>query len=413
MKAEIITIGDEILIGQIVDTNSAWMGVELNQLGIQVAQITSISDTPEHLIEAITAAKQRADIVLVTGGLGPTKDDRTKKVLTEYFNSKLITHEPTLEHIRDFFYRRGSEVSQLNKDQALVPECCEVIMNPVGTAPGMWFEQDNTVFVSMPGVPFEMKEIMSKQLLPRFAKMTGRGSIVHRTVLTTGIGESLLAETIEQWEDALPDYINLAYLPSPGRVRLRMSAFGVNEETLNAELDKQVEALRMIIPEAIYGYNDDTLAGVVGQMLIERNATMASAESCTGGRIAHKITSVSGSSAWYKGSVVAYANETKVNVLKVDSEVIALNGAVSEEVVKQMADGVRNALHVDYAVATSGIAGPDGGTEEKPVGTVWIAVATPNKTVASLLKFANNRERNIIRSSQAALNMLRLEMLSE
>lgn len=413
MKAEIITIGDEILIGQIVDTNSAWMGVELNQLGIQVAQITSISDTPEHLIEAITAAKQRADIVLITGGLGPTKDDRTKKVLTEYFNSKLITHEPTLEHIRDFFYRRGSEVSQLNKDQALVPECCEVIMNPVGTAPGMWFEQDNTVFVSMPGVPFEMKEIMSKQLLPRFAKMTGRGSIVHRTVLTTGIGESLLAETIEQWEDALPDYINLAYLPSPGRVRLRMSAFGVNEETLNAELDKQVEALRMIIPEAIYGYNDDTLAGVVGQMLIERNATMASAESCTGGRIAHKITSVSGSSAWYKGSVVAYANETKVNVLKVDSEVIALNGAVSEEVVKQMADGVRNALHVDYAVATSGIAGPDGGTEEKPVGTVWIAVATPNKTVASLFKFANNRERNIIRSSQAALNMLRLEMLSE
>lgn len=413
MKVEIITIGDEILIGQIVDTNSAWMAVELNQIGVKVAQITSITDTTDHLVEALNAAKERADVVLMTGGLGPTKDDRTKKVLAEYFNSKLVRHQPTLDHVTDFFKRRGIEISEINKDQALVPDCCEVLFNPVGTAPGMWFNDGKTIFVSMPGVPFEMKELMSTQVLPRLMEMSGRGSIVHKTILTVGVGESALAEIIEAWEDALPNYINLAYLPSPGMVRLRMSAFGDSEEQLKQEVEAQLEKLKTIIPDAIYGYGEDTLASALGKLLVDKGATMGSAESCTGGNIAHEITSVPGSSLWFKGSIVAYSNEIKQKVLGVNAETLKEHGAVSKPVVIQMAEGLRKVLGVDYAVATSGIAGPDGGTEDKPVGTVWIAVATPEKTLAMHFNFANNRERNIIRSTQTALNMLRLLLLKE
>ncbi|MCF8363389.1 MAG: competence/damage-inducible protein A [Prolixibacteraceae bacterium] len=408
MKAEIITIGDEILIGQIVDTNSAWMAEELNKIGIGVAQITSISDTPVHLVNALDDAQLRADVIIVTGGLGPTKDDRTKKVLAEYFNSELVTHQPTLDHVTAFFKKRGLGVNQLNKDQALVPECCEVLHNPSGTAPGMWVEHNDKIVVSMPGVPFEMKDIMQGSVLPCLKDKNGGGAIVHKTVHTIGIPESILAEKLEDWEDALPEFIHLAYLPNPGQIRLRFSAFGNDENQLKKSVDLEIEKLKTIIPEAIFGYDNDTLAGVVGKILMDKKATVATAESCTGGQIAHSITSMPGSSGWFKGSVVAYSNNVKTGVLKVNPDDIEKYGAVSGQVVEQMADGVRKLFKTDYAVATSGIAGPDGGTDEKPVGTVWIAVASPDEIIAQKHTFSNNRERNIIRSSQTALNMLRL-----
>jgi len=408
MMAEIITIGDEILIGQIVDTNSAWMAQELNKIGIGVAQITSISDTPVHLVNAIDDAQLRADVIIITGGLGPTKDDRTKKVLAEYFNAELVTHQPTLDHVTDFFKKRGLGVNQLNKDQALVPECCEVLHNPSGTAPGMWFEHNGKIVISMPGVPFEMKGIMQDAVLSRLKDKNGGGAIVHKTVHTIGIPESILAEKLEDWEDALPEFIHLAYLPNPGQIRLRFSAFGNDEAQLKKSVELEIEKLKTIIPEAIFGYDNDTLAGVVGKMLMDKKATVATAESCTGGQIAHSITSMPGSSGWFKGSVVAYSNNVKAGVLNVSDDDIDKYGAVSEQVVKQMAGGVRKLTKADYSVATSGVAGPDGGTDEKPVGTVWIAVASPDEIIAKKFTFSNNRERNIIRSSQTALNMLRL-----
>ncbi|MFA9391350.1 MAG: competence/damage-inducible protein A [Prolixibacteraceae bacterium] len=413
MKVEIITIGDEILIGQIIDTNSAWMAVELNQVGISVAQITSISDTREHLISALNEAKARAEVVLITGGLGPTKDDRTKKVLAEYFNSELVLHEPTLAHVSQFFIRRGLDVNQLNRDQALVPACCQVLNNPVGTAPGMWFEQDGTIYVSMPGVPFEMKQLMTEQVIPRLKSQNVESKIVHKTVLTIGIPESILAERVSHWEDALPDYIHLAYLPSPGQIRMRFSAFGNDELKLKQKIELEIEKLRLLIPDAIFGYGEETLAGVVGELLKKKGETLVTAESCTGGFIAHSITSVPGSSSWFKGAVVAYSNEVKINLLQVNQQTIEEHGAVSQLVVEQMAIGALQLMNCDYAIATSGIAGPDGGSEEKPVGTVWIAVAGHNNSIVKRYNFANNRERNIIRSSQTALDLLRLMLLKQ
>ena len=412
-RVEIITIGDEILIGQIVDTNSAWMATELNLISVKVEQITSISDEPEHLVEALNNARSRADVVLITGGLGPTKDDRTKKVLCEYFDAKMILHQATLEHVTQFFVRRGLDVNQLNHDQAMVPDCCEVLFNPLGTAPGMWFEHDNTIFVSMPGVPFEMKELMKLHVLPRLKKQNGNGAIFHKTVLTIGIPESILAERLDLWEDALPKHIHLAYLPNPGQIRLRFSAFGSNETQLIKEVNNEIEKLKLIIPEAIYGYENETLSGVIGKILTSKKQTLATAESCTGGFIAHSITSESGASNWFKGSVIAYSNDIKVKVLGVDPLAIDNYGAVSEQVVRQMAEGARKTLNTHYAIATSGIAGPDGGSDEKPVGTVWIAVASPSKTIAHEFHFSSDRERNIIRSSQSALDLLRLLLLNE
>lgn len=414
MKAEIITIGDEILIGQIVDTNSAWMAVELNQLGISVAQITSISDDPVHLINALSEAKDRAGLILITGGLGPTKDDRTKNVLCEYFNTKLVLHEPTLEHIHNLFFKRtGLKVNQINRDQALVPECCEVLFNASGTAPGMWFVKDDTIYVSMPGVPFEMIQLMTDQVIPRLKAMSDFGAIVHKTILTVGLGESMLAEKISDWEDALPSFIKLAYLPSPGQVRLRLSAYGNNEEDLLVAVNAEIEKLIELIPDSIFGYENDTLPGVVGKLLLDKGFTMATAESCTGGYISHMLTSIPGSSKWYIGSVIAYSNEIKERVLGVDKQQIEAHGAVSKQVVEQMAIGARKLLNTDFALATSGIAGPDGGTEEKPVGTVWIALATQETVVSKRYNFGKNRERNIIRSSQTALDMLRLSLINK
>lgn len=413
MKAEIITIGDEILIGQIVDTNSAWMGQQLNLLGIEVYQVTSVHDDHDHIIQAIDNAGKHAELVLITGGLGPTKDDITKKCLCEYFKTELVFHPEVLEHVQSLLSSRNVVINQLNRDQALLPANCTVLHNSAGTASGMWFEKDGTIFISMPGVPFEMEAIMTEEVFPRLKHLGITQSIVHKTVLTIGLPESMLAEKIEKWEDALPKYIKLAYLPSPMMVRLRLSAYGTNELALKHEIEKQVEELQAIIPEAIFGYDTDNLGIALGRMLVGSGKTMATAESCTGGSIAQFMTSNPGSSAYFKGGVVAYSNEIKNKLLLVPMKIIEEHGAVSREVAELMAIGARKILNSDYSVATTGIAGPNGGSEEKPVGTVWIAIAGPEGVLSKKYVFKNNRERNIIRSTHTALNMLRIFIQNE
>ncbi|WP_299580636.1 competence/damage-inducible protein A [uncultured Sunxiuqinia sp.] len=413
MKAEIITIGDEILIGQVVDTNSAWMGEQLNLHGIEVFQITSVHDKHDHIMEALANAEKHADLVLITGGLGPTKDDITKKVLCDYFDSQLVLDESVLQRVTERLTKRNVAMNQLNKDQALVPDKCTVLTNSTGTAPGMWFEKNDTIFVSMPGVPFEMKSIMSEEVLPRLASNGKAKSIYHQTVLVYGIPESMLAEKIEHWEEALPDFIKLAYLPSQLMIRLRLSAYGNQMEQMQTEVHRQIDLLKLLIPENIFGYNGDTLAGVTGQLLARLGATLSIAESCTGGNIAHLFTSNPGSSAYLKGGIVAYSNEVKTAVLGVKPQTLEAHGAVSQEVALEMAQGVQQVLQTDYAIATTGIAGPDGGTPDKPVGTVWIAVISKHNIKLERYTFAHNRERNILRSSQAAINLLRQLILTE
>ncbi len=413
MKAEIITIGDELLIGQIVDTNSAWIAEHFNRAGIEICQITSIRDNTEHIVDALRQAAGKRDLVILTGGLGPTKDDITKPALCKYFDTRLIFNEGVFEQIRERFKHRNISMNSLNRDQALVPESCVVLPNRVGTAPGMWFEKEDTIFVSVPGVPFEMQYLVENEVLPRLRNNGKIRAIFHKTVLTQGLPESMLAERIESWESALPENIRLAYLPNPMSVRLRLSAIGNDIQVLKTQVEQEIEQLKRIIPENIFGYDDDTLAGAVGRLLLEKKQTLAVAESCTGGYISHLITSVPGSSGWYNGGIVAYSNAIKQNLLGVPVESIQKYGAVSEQVVRHMAEGARKKLNAGFAVATSGIAGPAGGTEEKPVGTVWIAVATPEKTVAEKFVFGDNRERNIVRSSQTALQLLRKQLISE
>lgn len=412
MQSEIITIGDEILIGQITDTNSAWIAEQLNLYGIEVYQITSVHDDADHIHQALTQAGERADLVILTGGLGPTKDDITRQVLCDFFHTTMVFHEPTFEHIRKRFKNRHIHLNKLNRDQALVPEACTVLPNKAGTAPGMWFEKDDTIFVSVPGVPFEMKYLMEHEILPRLQQNKKIKAIYHKTVQTQGLPESMLAERIESWESALPENIRLAYLPNPMSVRLRLSATGTDARVIRKQVEDAIERLRDLIPGHIFGYDNETLAQVTGRMLLEKKETLALAESCTGGFISHLITSVPGSSGWYKGGITAYSNEIKQQFLGVREESLREHGAVSEPVVRQMAEGVRIKMKVGYAVATSGIAGPAGGTEEKPVGTVWIAVACPDKTVSEKFVFGDNRERNIIRSAQTALQLLRKCLLN-
>ena len=413
MKAELITIGDEILIGQIVDTNSAWMGQQLNLLGIEVYQVTSVHDNHEHILKAFAEAEQNADLVLITGGLGPTKDDITKKSLCEYFETELVYHPEVFEHVRSLLSSRSVVVNQLNSDQALLPANCTVLHNSAGTASGMWFERNNTIFVSMPGVPFEMEAIMTEEVFPRLVQLGITQSIVHKTVLTIGLPESMLAEKIEKWESALPDFIKLAYLPSPMVVRLRLSAYGTDQLVLNAEIDRQVKELLLLIPENVFGFDDENLGMVIGRMLVKGSKTLAVAESCTGGNISHFITSNAGSSAYFKGGVVAYSNDIKNSLLEVSNDILETYGAVSQQVAEAMALGALKALKSDYSIATTGIAGPDGGTDEKPVGTVWIAVAGPSGVKSKEYNFKHNRERNIIRSTQTSLNMLRTFIIKD
>lgn len=413
MKAELITIGDEILIGQIVDTNSAWMGQQLNLHGIEVYQVTSVHDNHEHILKALREAEKNVDLVLITGGLGPTKDDITKNTLCEYFDTGLVYHPEVFEHVESLLSSRNVVVNQLNRDQAFLPASCTVLHNSAGTASGMWFERNQTIYVSMPGVPFEMEAIMTEEVFPRLIKLGIMRSIVHKTVLTIGLPESMLAEKIEQWESALPDYIKLAYLPGPLMVRLRLSAYGTERSRLEAEIDRQVNALLAIIPEHVFGFDSDNLSLVIGRLLAGSSQTLAVAESCTGGNIAHFITSNPGCSAYFKGGIVAYSNEIKTKLLDVPFETLEKYGAVSQEVAEAMALGAQRMLQTDYALATTGIAGPDGGTADKPVGTVWIAVAGPSGVKSKKYNFRHNRERTIIRSSQTALNLLRSIILTD
>lgn len=414
MIAEIITIGDEILIGQIVDTNSAWIGEQFNLNGIEIIQITSVRDDHQHILQALKNAESNADLVVITGGLGPTKDDITKDALCAYFNTELVFHQPTLDHIIERFNLRGIDMNKLNRDQALLPAACTILPNKLGTAPGMWFEQNNTIFVSMPGVPFEMKYLVEYELLPRLRKTGKTKAIYHKTVLTQGLPESMLAERIAVWEDALPKHIKLAYLPNPMAVRLRLTARGEDLEILKKDVDTEIEKLKPLIEESIFGYNDETLAEVIGRMLLASGKTLAAAESCTGGYLSSLVTLTPGCSEYYKGSVTAYSNEIKEKVLGVNPETLKQFGAVSEQVALEMVEGAKQIMNADYAISTTGIAGPDGGTPEKPVGTVWIGVSGPNKTYAKKYVFVgDHRERNIVRSAQTALQMLRRMVLAD
>ncbi len=413
MEADLITIGDEILIGQIVDTNSAWMAQKLNDEGINIRQITSISDQPDHIMATLCESGSKAAIVLVTGGLGPTKDDRTKSALCTFFGTHLTENKDVLEHIIQLLTPRGVVINNLNREQALVPATATVLTNKQGTAPGLWFDHEGTVFVFMPGVPFEMKYLMEFEVLPRIQQIFNTLTITHRTVLIQGLPESMLAERIEDWEDNLPESIRLAYLPSPQSMKLRLSARGKDKVYLTKLIEQEIEKLSKIIPDYIYGYEEESLAGNLGKMLIIRNMTVSVAESCTGGNISHFFTSNPGSSAYFKGGIVAYSNEIKSKILGIDPEIIAKRGAVSKEVVEAMAVSANQLFNTDFAIATSGIAGPDGGTPEKPVGTVWIAVAGAGMVVSKVYNFGDNRERTIIRSSQTGLNMLRLLLLKK
>ncbi|WP_026464124.1 competence/damage-inducible protein A [Adhaeribacter aquaticus] len=409
--ADIITIGDEILYGQIVDTNSAWMGAELSKIGIKVRQITSVSDNPDHIIRILNEVKAKTSIILITGGLGPTKDDLTKHTLCQFFKTELQLHEPSLAHVTEIFASRGRELTDLNRQQAFLPANCTPVPNVLGTAPGMWFEQEGKIFVSMPGVPFEMKGIMTSIVLPELAERFPNSQLQHRVVQTTGIGESFLAERIASWEDALPANIKLAYLPSLTGVRLRLTGTSNGTDNLNEQLDKEVANLQGLIPEYIFALGEVKLEEAVGQLLRQKGFTVATAESCTGGHLAHKITSVAGSSEYFMGSILAYHNHIKLKQLDVNAEDLTKHGAVSEEVVSQMAANVRLLLNTDIGLATSGIAGPGGGTPEKPVGTIWIAYADAEKTVARKIFFNKTRLLNIEYTSISVLNLLRQQLI--
>lgn len=406
MLAEIITIGDEILIGQIVDTNSAWMGRELNKIGVSVKQITSVSDDATHIIQALDEAKERADVILITGGLGPTKDDVTKHTLSKYFNMPLRRDEATLAHVTAIFDRLNRPMIEMNRKQADVPDGCIVIQNKNGTAPCMWFDVDGKIFVAMPGVPFEMMYLMEEEILPRLKSAFDLPAIIHHTILTTGLGESFLAQQIEDIEEGLPAYIKLAYLPKLGQVRLRLSAMGKDEVALKAEINSYVRQIVDRVKPYVAAEEDVALEKAILDQMKARNLTLSTAESCTGGYISHLITQHAGSSAVFAGGAVAYSYDLKESILGVKHQTLTEFGAVSEQTVKEMAEGAIAHFKTDYAIAVSGIAGPDGGMPGKPVGTVWIAIASQQQTVAKLFTFGEKRIQNIERSATAALTML-------
>ncbi|MDX9727530.1 MAG: competence/damage-inducible protein A [Bacteroidales bacterium] len=412
MKAEIITIGDELLIGQTIDTNSAWIGAELSLLGFDVQRKISIHDRREDIIQALNDTQGRSDVVLITGGLGPTSDDITKITLCEYFNTRLVPDIMVLSMVEQMMSRRGILMNENNRRQADVPESCRVLSNAAGTAPGMWFEKDGTVFISMPGVPSEMKYIMNQHVIPELKIRFSSQVIIHRNIMTYGAPEAVLAGLLESFEASLPSSVHLAYLPSLGIIKLRLSGTGTNRDEVVNAVEDQVRKLYRTIPELIYGENEETMEMAVGRILRQKSLTLCTAESCTGGNIARMITSVPGSSDYYKGSVVAYDNRVKTTLLGVGSNIIEEEGAVSGPVVRAMAEGARKLLNTDYAVAISGIAGPSGGTTEKPVGTVWIAVSSAMATLAEKFVYGTDRNINIMRFSVAALNMLRQQIIS-
>ncbi len=406
INASIITIGDELLIGQVIDTNSAWMAQELNKAGIWLRRRLSIGDVKEEIVTALDDESEKAAIILITGGLGPTADDITKPVLAEYFGGKLVMHEESLRRATQIFERLNRPMIARNQKQAELPDVCTVIPNDRGTAPGMWFEKDGKIFVSMPGVPHEMKGMFTDYVLPKLREHFTLPFIDHRTLLTAGIGESFLAEKIAVWEEALPHHIKLAYLPNYGMVRLRITGMDTDQPRLEKELDMQFGKLQALVKEWLVTDEDISLSEVVGKLLLQQNKTLSTAESCTGGYLAHLITAVAGSSAYYKGSVISYANEVKQKVLGVQESTLETAGAVSEETVRQMVKGALAVNHTDYAIATSGIMGPGGGSAEKPVGTVWVAVGDRREIVAEKFVLRFDRPRNIEITANFALNML-------
>jgi len=412
LNAEIITIGDEILIGQVIDTNSAYLATELNKLGISVIQITSIPDVRESIIKAFDDAATRADLIISTGGLGPTSDDITKHTLAEYFGSKMIVVPTVLDSIRSLLKSRGVEMNERNIRQAELPDNCELLHNSAGTAQGMWFQKAGRDYISLPGVPFEMKAIFREEMELRFKQRFILPEVQHITIITHGVPESEMAIRIHAWEEQLPENLKLAYLPSPGILRLRITGKATGDSSaLSILMDDEVEKLKKIIGNNIFGYNNDTLEVIVGNLLKSNNLSLSLAESCTGGLISSFITSVPGSSAYYKGGIVAYSNDIKTSELNVSPYTLIMNGAVSQAVVEQMADGVRTRFKSDYALAVSGIAGPTGGTDEKPVGTTWIAVASKKRIISKTYNFGEDRNRNMQKAAIAGLFMLRKEIM--
>lgn len=406
MLAEIITIGDEILIGQIVDTNSAWMAQKLNLAGIKVKQITSVSDEREHILESLKQASLRVDLILITGGLGPTKDDITKKTLAEYFQVSLRIDDDALENVKQIFSRHKSPMLETNIKQAEVLENCTTLLNMNGTAPGMWIEDKGKIFVSMPGVPFEMMYMMEELVIPKVKSSFKLPSIVHHTILTAGLGESLLADRISEIENYLPSHISLAYLPKPGMVRLRLSGMGSDTNQLNDEIAIYAKKIVERLNEYVIAESDTQLEKVILDFMEARGLTLSTAESCTGGYISHLITQQPGSSKVFLGGAVSYSNGLKVSMLGVSEDTLKKFGAVSEETVKEMALGAISNYYSDYSISVSGIAGPDGGTPDKPVGTVWVAVSGKSKTITKKFQFGNKRAQNIERSAINALSLL-------
>lgn len=413
MKAAIVTIGDEILIGQIVDTNSGFIAKCLNKIGIEVNEMLSISDDKKHILETLLSLQNKFDLVIITGGLGPTKDDITKKTLCEYMGDTLVYDDQVLNHVTQLiegFFKRP--ITQINKDQALVPSKCKVLFNQVGTAPGMWMEKEDTVFISLPGVPFEMKYLIENEVIPKLVEKFDRPYIIHQTLLTYGVGESLLAERIEKWEDNLPEFIKLAYLPNPGRVRLRLSARGTDEEVLKKAIEEQINLLKPQIEDCLVGLDDDEpLEFVLGRLLSSKGLSLSTAESCTGGKIASVITSVSGASNYFKGSVVSYATQAKEDILEIPSQLIEEYSVVSAPVVEAMALGVKKIFNTDFAIATTGNAGPNKGDADAEVGAVFIGIATPKGVFSEEFNFGQPREKVIDRAVNKGLELIYKEIL--
>lgn len=406
--AEVITIGDEILYGQITDTNTKWISENLDKIGIKTLRKSSVGDDKNQILNILDESLNRADIILITGGLGPTKDDITKKTLAEYFDDHLVINPHAEAFVKAFFEKRGREFTEINRQQAAIPSQCTYLHNATGTAPGMWFEKDGKIVVSMPGVPVEMHYLMEHEVIPRLKKIFELPEIIHQVVRTIGIGESFLAEKISDWEDNLPENLKLAYLPSFGEVKLRITGIDFDREKLKKQIASEVEKLSPIINDYIYSLENENIEEAIGNLLKNHNKTVGVAESCTGGYLSHLFTSIPGSSAYFLGGIISYSNEAKMSVLNVKQETLTKFGAVSEETVTEMAEGARSVLKTDFAISTSGIAGPDGGTPEKPVGTVWIAVTNGNETVTRKLTLGNQRLVNIQYSAKAALNLLRI-----
>lgn len=407
ITAEIITIGDEILYGQTTDTNSTWISSEFDNIGIKTVRKTTIGDIEDDILNSLKQAEQKADIIVITGGLGPTKDDLTKPCLAKYFNSEIKLNEEALSDVEDYLNKKGRELSDTNKKQAELPENCSKITNTLGTAPGMWFEENDKIFVSMPGVPQEMKKMVLDYVIPKLSDKFDTNIVYHKIIKTIGIPESSLSDKLNDWEGLIPSQISLAYLPEIAEVKLRLTAKGDDKKQLKKEVDEQISKLKEVIGKYIYGYNGDSIQKVAGDLLREKGYTIATAESCSGGYVAHLLTTIPGSSDYFMGGIVPYDNSAKIKLLDIDEEILESHGAVSEKTVIRMAENVRKKFNTDIGVSTTGIAGPSGGTSDKPVGTVWIAYSDKNGTKSRKLSLGDDRLANIEHSSRLVLDLIR------